>query len=60
VPSEPQAPVRGRHLEALRAVAANPGGLRHENAPLRCAGGADQLSRPDTPESPMDGGDGAA
>jgi hypothetical protein len=32
-PSEPKAPVRGRHLEALRAVAANPGGLRHEAYP---------------------------
>jgi hypothetical protein len=33
LPSEPPAPVRGRHLEALRAVAANPGGLRHDVYP---------------------------
>jgi hypothetical protein len=32
-PSEPQAPVRGRQLEALRAVAASPGGLRHDAHP---------------------------
>jgi len=33
MPSEPIAPVRGRHLEALRAVAASPGGLRHDAHP---------------------------
>ena len=33
MPSEPKAPIRGRHLEALRAVAENPGGLRHEAYP---------------------------
>jgi hypothetical protein len=30
---EPKAPVCGRHLEALRAVAENPGGLRQEAYP---------------------------
>jgi len=33
MPSEPPAPIRGRHLEALRAVAENPGGLRQEAYP---------------------------
>lgn len=33
MPTEPAAPVRGRHLEALRACAANPGGLRHQPHP---------------------------
>ena len=33
MPSEPKPPIRGRHLEALRAVAENPGGLRHEAYP---------------------------
>ncbi|MBP1183031.1 hypothetical protein [Methylobacterium sp. PvR107] len=33
MPSEPTAPIRGRHLEALRAVAENPGGLRHDAYP---------------------------
>ncbi|MGU3421236.1 hypothetical protein [Methylobacterium sp. D54C] len=33
MPSEPKGPIRGRHLEALRAVAENPGGLRHEAYP---------------------------
>jgi len=33
MPSEPIAPVRGRQLEALRAVAASPGGLRYEAYP---------------------------
>lgn len=33
MPTEPLAPVRGRHLEALRAVAENPGGLRHDAYP---------------------------
>ncbi|SFT06995.1 hypothetical protein [Methylobacterium sp. yr668] len=33
MPSEPKAPMRGRHLEALRAVAENLGGLRHEAYP---------------------------
>lgn len=33
MPSEPKAPVRGRQLEALRAVAENPGGLRQEAYP---------------------------
>lgn len=33
MPSEPKAPIRGHHLEALRAVGENPGGLRHEAYP---------------------------
>lgn len=33
MPTEPPAPVRRRHLEALRACAANPGGLRHQAYP---------------------------
>lgn len=33
MPSEPKAPIRGRHLEALRAVAENSGNLRHEAYP---------------------------
>lgn len=33
MPTEPVAPVRGRHLEALRACAANPAGLRHQAYP---------------------------
>lgn len=33
MPSEPASPVRGRHLEALRAVALYPAGLRHEAHP---------------------------
>jgi hypothetical protein len=33
MPTEAPTPVRGRHLEALRAVAENPGGLRQEAYP---------------------------
>ena len=33
MPTEPPAPVRGRHLKALRAVAANPCGLRPDAYP---------------------------
>jgi len=33
MPTEPIAPIRGRHLEALRAVAENPGGLRSDAYP---------------------------
>lgn len=33
MPTEPHAPVRGRHLEALRAVAVSPQGLRHNAYP---------------------------
>lgn len=33
MPAEPKVPVRGRHLEALRACAANPGGMRQEAFP---------------------------
>jgi hypothetical protein len=33
MPTEPAAPVHGRHLEALRACAANQGGLRHQAHP---------------------------
>lgn len=33
MPTQPKAPIRGRHLEALRSVAASPGGLRHDAHP---------------------------
>jgi hypothetical protein len=33
MPTEPSAPVRGRHLDALRVVALHPQGLRHEAYP---------------------------
>ncbi|MGH1569369.1 hypothetical protein ACRAWG_00295 [Methylobacterium sp. P31] len=33
MPTEPNAPVRGRHLEALRAAALHPQGMRHEAYP---------------------------
>ena len=33
MPTEPAAPDRGRYLEALRACAANPAGLRHQAHP---------------------------
>lgn len=33
MPTQPKASVRGRHLEAPRAVADNPGGLRHDAYP---------------------------
>ncbi|GJE12472.1 hypothetical protein [Methylobacterium longum] len=33
MPTEPHAPIRGRAVKALRAVAANPGGLRMQAHP---------------------------
>ena len=33
MPTEPHAPIRGRALKALHAVAANPGGLRMQGHP---------------------------
>lgn len=33
MPTEPHAPIRGRILKALRAVAANPGSLRMQSHP---------------------------
>jgi hypothetical protein len=33
MPTEPHTPARGRHLDALRAAALNPQGVRHEAYP---------------------------
>lgn len=33
MPTEPRAPIRGRHLDALRAAALHPQGMHHEAYP---------------------------
>ena len=49
MPSETPAPVRGRHLEALRAVAASRGGLRPDAYPSTPLSGLMRKARPGVP-----------